>query len=257
MIFDITASMVKQFKNCPRRYELEYVYNLKPKTPAGYLTTGTSYHSKVEAILKGEEWDQDGVTGAMAAAFQAYSGYEEWNVKGVEVEFMTPIKENLMLRGRMDAVIDNGTPLEHKTFGGGDWDKYVNHLAWDDQATLYMLAAGTNRCIYTVCKKPTIRLKKGETEEEYCLRCWDWYRDGGEEKFKVFNVTRAKGEIEAARNELIRIKDAIMWGHFYRNPQACALVSCPYESVCLSYRGEIIPVGFEKKMKRSEELCAF
>ena len=251
---ELTSSMVKCFKQCPRRYELEYVHDLKPRTPASYLSLGTEYHAKVEAILKGEEWSEDGVAGAMAGAFKTYSGFKEWNLADTEKEFSVQIQGNLYLMGRMDAVMTDGTPIEHKTFGGGDWDKYVIHLAWDDQVTLYLLATGARQCIYTVCKKPTIRQKKDETEDEYMQRVWEWYTP---DKFGVFKVTRARGEIEAARDELITLAGTIGRGHFYRNPQACALVACPFESICLSYRGEIVPVNFEKKEKRSEELCRF
>ncbi|MBQ9526881.1 MAG: PD-(D/E)XK nuclease family protein [Fretibacterium sp.] len=253
-IIELTASMVKSFKQCPRRYELEYVHNLKPRTPAEYLTTGADYHSKVEAILKREEWDNAGVTGAMAGAFDEYSGWREWDLEDVEKEFKVYIGDGVWLKGKMDAVLKDGTPIEHKTFGGGDWDKYVNHLAWDDQVTLYLLATDARRVIYTVCKKPTIRQKKDETEDEYWRRCADWY---DEDKFRVFNVTRARGEIEAAGEDLIVLADVIQRGVFYRNPQACSLVACPYESICLSYRGEIVPVNFERKERSSEELCRF
>ena len=264
MDFELTASMVKCFKQCPRRYELEYVYDLKPKMPAAYLDLGTDYHSRLEALLKGEEWSKDGIAGAMANAFDTYVPWRQWDIKAVESEFWLPMATGLILKGKMDAVLMDGTPVEHKTFGGGDWDKYVHHLAWDDQATLYMLAAGTNaagmnKVIYTVCKKPTIRQRRGEWPEEYEERCWHWYDpdEGGADKVRVFEVTRAWGEIEAAHDELIALAQTIKRGHFYRNPQACALVACPYESICLSYRGEIVPVAFEKKMKRSEELCTF
>ena len=256
---DLTASMVKCFKQCPRRYELEYVYDLKPKTPAEYLSLGTDYHSRVEAILKGEPWDEDGISGAMANAFNAYVPWREWDIEGVEMEFKVPIAPGIGIKGKMDAELTDGTPVEHKTFGGGDWDRYVNHLAWDDQVSLYLLAQDSRKVIYTVCKKPTIRQKKGETQEQYEERCWHWYDpdQDGADKVRVFEVTRSRDEIKAFAKELISLSETIERGFFYRNPQACALVACPFESICLSYRGEIVPVAFEKKEKRSEELCKF
>lgn len=256
---ELTASMVKCFKQCPRRYELEYVYDLKPRTPASYLSLGTEYHAKVEAILKGEEWSEDGVAGAMANAFNAYIPWPQWDIEGVEMEFKVPIAPGVCIKGKMDAELTDGTPVEHKTFGGGDWDRYVNHLAWDDQVSLYLLAQDSRRVIYTVCKKPTIRPKKDETQEQYEERCWHWYDpdEGGADKMRVFEVTRTRDDLKAFAEELLSLARVIKRGFFYRNPQACALVACPFESICLSYRGEIVPVNFEKKEKRSEELCRF
>lgn len=252
---ELTASMVKCFKQCPRRYELEYVYDLKPKSPAAYLSLGTDYHSRVEAILKGEEWSAEGKAGAMATAFNDYVPWREWDIEGVEMEFKRPLTPDIWIKGKMDAVLTDETPIEHKTFGGGDWDRYVNHLAWDDQVSLYLLAQDSRKVIYTVCKKPTIRQKKDETDEEFEDRCWHWYDDA--DKMRVFEVTRTRDELKAFAEELISLARVIKRGFFYRNPQACALVACPYESICLSYRGEIVPVAFEKKEKRSEELCRF
>lgn len=264
MAVELTASMVRSFKQCPRRYELEYGYSLSPVQAADALTIGTNYHSKVEAILTGNEWDENGVSGGMANAFHRYVPWRQWDLAGVEQEFRIRIKRGLYLKGKMDAVLTDGTPIEHKTFGGGDWDKYANHLAWDDQATLYMLAAGTTRLIYTVCKKPTIRMRRDETREDFENRCWHWYDpdEGGADKIRVFNVVRVRNELHDAAEQLIELAKTIKRGNFYRNPQACALVSCPFESICLTYRGEIepvghAPIGYKRRERRNPELCRF
>ena len=62
-------------------------------------------------------------------------------------------------------------------------------------------------------------------------------------------------EREAKRQEIIylakQIKNCKM---FWRNPNTCALTSCPYASICLDYEPTMQIVGFEKKERKSEEL---
>ncbi len=55
--FNLTASMLRTYKSCPRLYELQYIEMLKPVVAADYLTTGTNYHAAVENILKGEPYE--------------------------------------------------------------------------------------------------------------------------------------------------------------------------------------------------------
>ncbi|MBQ7262157.1 MAG: PD-(D/E)XK nuclease family protein [Synergistaceae bacterium] len=254
--------MVRTFKQCPRRYELEYVHMLIPCQAPEALALGSAYHEKVEAILKGQLWRNDGVTGAMAEAFDRMSSWREWDVKGVEEEFRVHMAKGLYLKGKMDVVLADGTPVEHKTFGGSDWDRYVDHLRWDDQASLYLLALNERRMKYVVCRKPTIRQRQGETEEEYVERCREWLAEN--DAVRTFEVTRARGELEDTLHGLKALAKTIRAGNFYRNPQACAIVPCPYASICLSFDPEIsymvvmsMVKGFEKKERRNEELCKF
>ena len=161
---ELTASMVRCFKQCPRRYELEYVHCLKPTVPQAALAMGSSYHERVAAILMRQPWDRSGVVGAMAEAFDLGVSWYTWAIQDVEREFRVKVGRGLWLKGKMDVLLRDGTPVEHKTFGGSDWDRYVDHLAWDDQVTLYLMATGAHKTIYTVCRKPTIRKRKDEKQ---------------------------------------------------------------------------------------------
>ena len=94
----------------------------------------------------------------------------------MEKEFSIRLGYGLYLRGKMDGILADGTPIEHKTSGVAVDEKYIDRLAWDDQVSVYLLALslirGTPvpRVVYTMCQKPTIRLKQNETEEEYVER---------------------------------------------------------------------------------------
>ena len=255
MIFEITASMIASFKKCPRRYQLEYVHDLRPVgEPSDALLTGTNYHANVEHILNHEEYDHSGLSGKMAEAFEKYIDWQSWNAKP-EQEFKVRLARGIYLKGKLDAVTADGLPVEHKTTGQADLLKYVDHLAYDDQITIYMLATGTTRAHYTVIQKPTIRLRQNETQDEYLERVSQWYTP---EHIVCVDVVRTTEELEAKREEIIYIARQIQKTRkFWCNPNNCALASCPYDSICLSYEPNMQVVGFEKKERKNEELCKF
>jgi intein/homing endonuclease len=134
-------------------------------------------------------------------------------------------------------------------------------LAWDDQVNFYLLARTlvtgkpVTKVIYTVCQKPTIRLKQNETEEQYLARVSEWYT---EDKIKLLTVTRSVNELKETEGEIREMTSQIRrQKYFYRNPGNCKITGCSYSSICLNYDPEIT-TGFAKKERRNEELsCAF
>ena len=71
----------------------------------------------------------------------------------------------------------------------------------------------------------------------------------------TFHVIRSKDELAEKQEELIYIADDILnCKRFYKNPSHCAILGCPYSSICLSYTPETGAVDFIKKDKRNEEL---
>ena len=254
MITELTASMISSFKKCPRRYELEYIHELKPVISSDALTIGSNYHSNIEKILKHEEYDHEGLAGKMAEAFEKFIDWQDWNAVSEE-EFKVRLSRGVYLKGKLDALTFDGIPVEHKTTGQYSLEKYIDHLAYDDQIALYMLATNSKQAIYTIIQKPTIRLGKYETETEYLSRVASWYAP---EHVVCVNVFRTAGELEAKREEIIYLAHQIKHTKiFWRNPNCCALTSCPYASICLNYEPDMQLVGFEKKERRNEELCKF
>ena len=260
--FNLTASMLRTYKSCPRLYELQYIEMLKPAVAADYLTTGTNYHAAVENILKGEPFDNTGIVGAMAGAFNRFIPWRDWGVEHIEYQFDLSLTSFCHMQGKIDAICKDGTPIEHKTTSASIDEKYIRNLAWDDQVSFYLLALSllnekpVTRVIYTVCQKPTIRLKKNQTEEEYIEEVRGWYTP---EKVKVIDVVRSVAELKETEAEVRSIVSEIRRRkHFYRNPRHCSMISCPYSAICLNYDPEIT-TGFIKKTQMSEELapCAF
>ena len=257
MITELSATMISSYKRCYRRFYLEYIEDLKPVASSEALTVGSSYHENLENILKGQEFNHDGLAGKMAEAFQKYVDYKSWQA-APEQDFKIRLSRGVYLKGRLDAVTQDGFPVEHKTTGSMGIEKYIDHLAYDDQISLYMLVTGKERAIYTVIQKPTIRLKKDETEEEYLERVSQWYDEEPERKILTLNVVRTKNELEEKRQEIIALaKEMKHRKLFYRNPNTCMITSCPYASICLNYEPDIQLAGFYKKERTSEELCKF
>lgn len=254
MITELTASMIGSYKRCPRRYELEYIHDLRPTVVSEALEIGASYHANVEHILRHEGYDHTGLSGKMAEAFEKYIDWQDWCAVP-EQEFRVRISRGFYLKGKLDALTSDGVPVEHKTTGQSNMEKYIDHLAYDDQIAIYMLITSSKRATYTIIQKPTIRQGKNETESEYLERVSSWY---SAEHVKSVNVVRTVGELEAKREELIYLSRQIRQTKmFWRNPNTCALTSCPYASICLNYEPDMQLVGYEKKERRNEELCKY
>ena len=79
---ELTASMIRCYKSCPRRYELEYIEMLKPEEKIEALEIGSNYHTRIEALLKGKEWNRDGVIGKMVEAFDRFVPWRSWRRSG-------------------------------------------------------------------------------------------------------------------------------------------------------------------------------
>ena len=251
MITELTASMISSYKKCPRRYELEYIHELKPIENSEALIIGSKYHANVEHILKLEDYEHDGLAGKMAEAFEKYIDWGGWNAVPEE-EFKIRLSRGLYLKGKLDALTADGIPVEHKTTGQNCLEKYIDHLAYDDQIAIYMLATQSTQAIYTIIQKPTIRQGKAETESEYLSRVSAWYNADHVTSVKV---VRTAGELKAKREEIIYLARQIRQTKmFWRNPNTCAITSCPYASICLNYEPSMQLVGYEKKSRRNEEL---
>lgn len=164
-----TTSMVKTFKQCRKKYELEYIEGLKPIQTPKALELGTLYHRGIELLLGGADISTIGEqlnseqqcrcleTGAdfdpfsvgvaleMIKAFYRESGYQTWQLSKVEEKFEVSTGYGKRLIGKIDAVIRHeGLDLlvEHKTTSrwGADGGEYLHSLLWDEQSTNYLYA---------------------------------------------------------------------------------------------------------------------
>lgn len=264
-VITLTASMLRSYKSCPRKFELEYIEQLRPTETPIYFETGTNYHKAIECILTGTNYEaEDDVVAVMAGVFKEHLPWESWNILNggkTEFEFDIKLSRFAKIAGKIDALTPSGIPIEHKTSSSKLDEKYIRNLEFDDQVSIYLYALSLMRsepvteCIYTVCQKPTIKHTAKETREEYLERCREWYEMDTESKIGAITVVRTEDELRETENEIKEIvKEIRNRKHWYRNPSNCNLVPCPYSSICKNYDAEVTS-GFVKKERGSEELC--
>lgn len=243
MQLSITA--IKAFKACRRMYYLRYVEGLKPVTKPEALEVGTNYHKLLESLYSGDLDALQGTTRehAMAQAYHKYI-YPRFKVTAAEKRLEYNLGDGDVLTGIVDGIAADGCIVEHKTTSQAITPAYEYNLLWDEQILAYMLLTGARKVWYTVCQKPTIRQKKGETDEEYFERMCAWYDEDTETKITVMQIERTDAEVEAFRKQLETIKGTIHEaendGNYYINTCHCNAWGrrCEYSSICLNYDPE-------------------
>ena len=238
----VSVSRIKTFKSCRRLYELRYIENLRPVQTPEALQVGKNYHALLEHLNNTGSFDgidEDySKEQAMAVAYQKYI-YPRFKVVEVEkwLEYELPNGDKLV--GQVDAIAEDGCIVEHKTYGGNDsMEQYEFNLMWDEQIPAYMMMTGARKVYYTVCRKPTIRQKKDEDEEEFFKRMVLWYDEDTDSKIRLFEIYRTDDEVERFKDDLITMVDEMRHtGYFYRNTCQCNMYGrrCEYSAVCLHY----------------------
>lgn len=252
----ISNSLINCYKSCRRLYKLKYIDNLESVASSNALEIGKSYHNKIEQICKNGYFEETGdKTDAMA---YAYSKYVLPAMKIVEREkkFEYKLNDKHTLVGIVDGVCESGRIIEDKTTSKDIVEKYIYKLQWDEQILCYMLAFGINAMDYTICRKPTIRQKVNETDEEFVQRCKEWYDECPEERIKVISVIRSDKEIEEHKENLIKLADEIeKCENYFCCPSHCTQWGsmCKYSQVCLDYDPSLEYVDFIKRDRKTEK----
>ena len=239
-----SISRLKLFKACRRAYYFKYVEGLEPVKKAEALEIGSNYHELIEGLYNvgclppaENDWSKEL---AMAVAYQKYI-YPKFKVKAVE-EWKEKVCGTHIMIGRVDGIAEDGYLVEHKTTSL-NLDEYEYNLQWDEQMLVYMWLTGMNHIWYTICRKPTIRLKKNETDEEFFNRMVEWYDEDTEDKIRVVQIERTQEEINKCMDGLVTTMNDIcnLEGNsesaWYKNTCYCNYWGrrCDYASICLNY----------------------
>lgn len=245
----LSISKIKAFKACRRKYELKYIYRLKPIEKPESLSVGTNYHEKIESLYKTGDFDISDCSkeSAMALAYKKYI-YPKFKVSASEKWLDMKIGDDDLV-GIADAIAEDGKIVEHKTTSAdiSEGGEYEYNLMWDEQILTYMLMTGSREMYYTVCRKPTIRQKKGESEWEFFQRMVEWYDEDTEHKIRCFPVERTDSEVEEFKADLEKIASEMnSCNNYYKNTQHCNCWGrrCEYSPVCLHYDPEQEYVDF-------------
>ena len=138
-----------------------------------------------------------------------------------------------------DGIADDGHIVEHKTCSSEITEQYEYNLLWNEQILIYMLMTGMRKVWYTVCRKPTIRQGKNETDEEFFNRMVEWYDTDTESKIRLLEIERTDEEVNNYLKDLNKLSVVMGMKHinFYRNTCHCNMWGrrCEYSSICLNY----------------------
>ena len=250
-----SVSQIKTFKACRRAWELSYKEKLIPVQAPEALETGKSYHEFIEALENGEAIDVDcSKACAMAKAFEKYI-LPQISVKATEQEYEKQIGAHT-LHGFVDGIADDGCIVEHKSTSRdiAEGGEYEYSLLWDEQILAYMSLTGQRKVYYTVCRKPTIRIKKDETEQEFYERMIAWYDEDTASKIRLFTIERTDAEVaqferefESICAEIDECENGSLMCH--RNTLHCNAWGrrCEYASICLHYDPEQEYIEFTRK----------
>lgn len=251
-MMEFSVSSMKQFKACRRAYELRKIYNVYPIQTADSLQIGLTYHSMLEDMRQTGELPE--LNSKEAAMVHAYKKYIDPQMPQFEPEvwISKPIGRDRLV-GRADGIaMSEKAIIEHKTTSLST-EEYEYNLEWDEQLLAYFMVTGCRLAYYTVCRKPTIRQKQSETDEEFAKRCLAWYDEDTQSKIRMFIVRRTDEQVAAYKKELRRmiseIKRATKSGNFYRNTCNCNAWGrdCEYKQICLNYDPNETYVGFERR----------
>lgn len=234
----LSASRIKMFKACRRAYELHYIEGLTPAQDPEAIKTGLTYHQKLEEIYKTGMLDITDLSKetAMAAAYFKHI-YPHFKVCKAEETLKYDVDGDELV-GRVDGIATDGRLVEHKTTSAEITEEYEYELQWDEQILTYMLMTGVREVWYTICRKPTIRQKKDETDEEFFVRMIQWYETDTDSKIRCILIKRTDEEVEAFRKELSDVaREMRNTTCYYKNTGNCKRWGrrCQYASVCLHY----------------------
>ena len=231
--------------------------NLEPIQKAEALETGSNYHSLLEELNKTGNFESDySKESAMVTAYNKYI-YPHFKVTEAEKYVEYDLGDGDTLIGYVDGVTDNGYIVEHKTTGMDITEQYEYNLLWDEQILAYMLMTGMRKVYYTVCRKPTIRQKQKETDEEFFNRMVAWYDEDTDSKIRLLEIERTDEEVEQFRQDLEVIKatiqEAVQDKNFYKNTCHCNMYGrrCEYSSICLNYQPNAEYIDFYRKEEQA------
>lgn len=187
----LSSSSLSVFRECPRKWQYTYVYRRVRTTDSPALSLGRAVHKAIEHLLNSGRdsmlsylhdvsADIDEQQAAIVAAMLVHYRAPDLEILGVEQDFEIPVVDQdgatmngYTLQGRIDAVARDLDGciwvVEHKTTTQEiqGYGPYWRKLSVDHQIAFYCLAIGAVGCVYDVLKKPTLRIKQGETEPEF------------------------------------------------------------------------------------------
>lgn len=272
----LTASRISALQRCPRAHFLRYELGLKSTATSDALRFGSAWHRAMEARAKGadctaalaaaigdrsqvDELQVATLSGLLAGYWTKYSS-DNWQVTP-EIEFSYALRRGrkaMYAAGKIDGITGSAI-IEYKTAGcdiSADSDYWLR-LRGNGQILQYIEGARQlghdPRCaIYDVTRKPSIRLKQGETPEQFGDRLAADSMERPDFYFSRREIPILESELEQYRVEREQIASEIIWRRrraaWPRSVSERTCGMCDYSGFCL--QGIIpspdnIPAGFQ------------
>ena len=249
----LSASAITTFRSCPYSFYYRYIQNLKriDIEENENFKLGKAFHSILEnanTISKDYDIDKKTFLSIVASADYIYENYKleavgELTLKQI-FESVKVLKEYTInidgYIGFIDLVIPLKTGdilIDYKYVGSFE---YADSYAISDQSkiypTLYTKQTGRTvaKIVYLCVNKPTIRLKKTETDTAYLERVKEWYTAGDKVKEIIIEgeqLEELKKEFEV---DMHYIKHMIENDIYYKNPSNCLKYGsqCDFFPIC-------------------------
>ena len=247
-----SISRMKLFKACRRAYYFKYIEDLEPVQKSEALQTGSNYHEIIEYL-----YNNDGCfpntdftkENAMAHAYFKYI-YPKVKIKFTESWAEKMIGKHVLI-GRVDGITEDRCIVEHKTTSMEIAEDYEFNLQWDEQILAYMYLTGARKVYYTICRKPTIRQRAKESDEDFFKRMIEWYDVDTDSKIRLLEIYRTDEDIQQFVDDFCATCDKIesaKKNDMYMNTQYCNHWGrrCEYSGICLNYDPQCEYIDFVK-----------
>lgn len=272
----LTASAIKTYLDCPRKYQWAYVERIRPIKQSDALRFGSLFHSVFERLDLGVEWPNvvAWVRNAavsevetqqvlrLAAEHHRYHDGDDYEVIESEGVWQSDIGE-VACTGKRDRVVilpdGRKAVQEYKTAGEdiSPGSLYWRRLRMDIQVSMYLISSGADTIIYDVTRKPTIRQKQNETVAEYGERLTADIRARPDYYFQRHEIARIREDTVAAVEDIAAVDRLVSLGQYPRNTASCTRFGeCPYFSACSvnARPTDGVPAGFERLETAHPEL---
>lgn len=253
-----TASSLACVRACPKKYENEYIKLMRIKKEREYLTFGTNGHEALaiffekgqNALLKHfdsepyQDDDQKLMSGKIKALVTQFVFSEEAaSIKPIMVEQKIEYEcEGKTIAGKIDLVAEIGGKIwliDHKFLSQ---ISDPNEYKFSSQMDSYLLALSKmdihcEGIIWNIIHKPTIRVKKNETIDEYLTRLQDDVASRPDFYYMFLPVKRTPDEIAENDPEIVMQIKYLNWlkktGNFFKDRSRCSdYGGCQFRSLC-------------------------
>jgi len=271
----LTATRLGTLRRCPRQHYLRYELGLCRVRKATPLRFGSAFHRGLELYRSGisadlavqtaaedyetcPDWAEPAAWAVEGETLRALLAGHFWRYAEDGVEFLSveqrfelplPDCEAFRLAGKIDGIIrlpdGRAAILEYKTAGEdiAPDAAYWLRLRWDGQIALYVLAAralgyDVAAVLYDVTRKPTIRLRRGETPKQYGKRLLADIGERPDFYLQRRELPCLEGQLDEFRRELALqaelLAECRRRGWWFRNVSALTCRNCQYSALCLN-----------------------